>query len=62
MKAFFMLYVEGGNNPKVKHETLEAILIEAERLARLTQKKVHILKSLSTFEVEEQPIKRILHF
>lgn len=46
LDTFFMIHVDGGSAPVFRHYTLSAAITEAERLARLTNKKVHILVSL----------------
>lgn len=46
MKKFWMVYVEDGYSPQVKHESISAAATEAERLARLSPGKgVHVLES-----------------
>lgn len=45
MKTFYMIYVEGGSTPAVKHNDSMDALKEAERLATMTKKKVYILKA-----------------
>jgi hypothetical protein len=52
MRSFFyMLYVEGGGAPTKKHEGDDAEASakrEAERLARLTGQRVHVLRSVAS--------------
>jgi hypothetical protein len=48
---FYMIYVEDGNNPFVKHETLESAEKEAKRLAEKTKKKTWVLCTLKSYEV-----------
>lgn len=43
---FFMLYVEGGSAPTFRHYTIGSAQDEAERLARVTNKKVHVMAAL----------------
>ena len=45
MKTFYMIYVEGGNAPAIKHNDNIDALREAERLAIKTQKKTYVLKA-----------------
>lgn len=45
MKTFYMIYVEGGNTPAVKHNNPIEAQREAERLATMTRKKTYILKA-----------------
>jgi len=42
-RSFYMIYVEGGNAPAYKHETIESAKLEAQRLAEKTGKDVFIL-------------------
>jgi len=50
-KPFYMVFVEGQNQPTYKHESLESAEIEAKRLAKLTDKKAYVLCSIKSFEV-----------
>jgi hypothetical protein len=50
-ESFYMLYVEGGDSPTFKHETLEGAETEAKRLAQLTKQKVIILTTIKSFEI-----------
>lgn len=45
MKTFYMIYVEGGSTPTVKHDNPVDAQKEAERLAIKTKKKTYILKA-----------------
>ena len=45
MKTFYMIYVEGGSTPTVKHNNPIDAQKEAERLALRTNKKTYILKA-----------------
>ena len=45
MKTFYMIYVEGGSTPAVKHNNPIDAQQEAERLAIRTKKKTYILKA-----------------
>lgn len=45
MKTFYMIYVEGGSTPAVKHNNPIDAQREAERLALRTNKKTYILKA-----------------
>lgn len=40
---FYMVFVEGGNNPTYKHETYESAEKEARRLAERTGAEAYIL-------------------
>ena len=44
-KKFWMCYVEGANLPAVQHWNLTAVIAEAERLARKTNKDVFLLEA-----------------
>ena len=48
----YMCYVVGGRNPTYRHDTLESAEIEAERLAKITNTQVIILKSYLEVMVE----------
>ena len=44
-KPFYMLHVEGGSAPTVKHATIEDARKEAERLVKKENKPVYLLKA-----------------
>lgn len=48
MDLFYMLYVEGGGAPTHQHRSPENAKQEAERLARQTGRRVHVLKSVAS--------------
>jgi len=48
MDKFWMLYVEGGQSPTHKHFDKNAAKIEAERLARISNERVHVLESVAS--------------
>ena len=52
-KAFYMVYLDGGNNPKYIHQTLEQAEIEAKRLAKEYKKKAFVLTTIKSFEINE---------
>jgi len=52
-KAFWMIYVEGGNSPNYRHETRESALEEAKRLARNTHRKAYILESTGYMKLKD---------
>ncbi len=58
-KVFFMCFGEGGNSPAVKHDSLLIARQEAERLTRLTHKKVYVLKVIECVELLEVTWKTI---
>jgi len=49
---FFMVYVEGQNQPKYKHSTHDSALAEAKRLAKLTEKPAYVLAPITTVELD----------
>lgn len=49
--SFFMLYVEGAGAPTFRHYSLSSASIEAERLARVTGRKVHLLAQVDSCQV-----------
>ena len=52
-RCFWMLYVEGKESPRHKHFTLPEAEVEAERLARLTGKRVFALEAFAFVEIEK---------
>lgn len=54
--GFFMIFVEGGGAPTIRHESAEAVASEAERLAKLTDKNVFVLMAVSKCKADENPI------
>ena len=55
-EKFWMLYVEGASSPTTKHHTETEAKKEAERLAKTTRKRVHVLEMTSFCEISEAPI------
>jgi hypothetical protein len=55
---FWMLAVDDAGSPTVRHYTEEDAVIEAERLARHTKRKVFMLRSMGIFEVAPTPVTR----
>lgn len=51
-KIFWMLLVEGTGSCQAKHYTQAEMETECERLARAHGKKVHILKTVGSMELE----------
>ena len=51
--SFFMLYMEGGDAPTYKHPTLSSAKTEAERLAKLFGKKIYILCTYQSVQLNE---------
>ena len=52
-ETFFMVYVEGESSPTYKHLTIESADTEAKRLAKLLNKKVYVLCTIKSFELNE---------
>lgn len=50
---FYMVFVEGGQSPKVKHATQEQASTEAYRLAKDTGKTVYVLIAGHGYSVPE---------
>lgn len=48
-----MVFVEGGNPPTYKHHDLESAETEAQRLAKLTNKKVYVLTTIKSYKLSE---------
>jgi hypothetical protein len=51
--TFFMVYLQGGDNPKYIHSTLESAETEAKRLSRNFKVKAFVLCSIKSFEIME---------
>ena len=47
MKTFYMVYVQGGENPRYIHTEYHSAAAEAERLTVLTEKDSFILKAVA---------------
>jgi len=47
-KRFWMCFVEGGNSPKHRHTDYRLAVQEAERLARVTCRRVHLLNNTAS--------------
>lgn len=54
---FWMVYVESGDTPKVKHLTRQSAKEEAARLANKTGKVVYILEAIGGCQVQN-----VIHF
>lgn len=57
---FYMIFVEGGNTPAVKHSNYKLAEIEAKRLAEVTGKKAYILCTVRSFEVNKFVVEDII--
>jgi hypothetical protein len=51
--VFYMVYLEGQNNPAYKHPTEQGATIEARRLSKLHNLKAYVLITLKTVEFTE---------
>lgn len=47
-ETFYMVFVEGGNRPAYKHQTIEAATNEAIRLMKITDRQATVLCSIKT--------------
>jgi hypothetical protein len=56
-EGFYMVFLEGGNTPAVKHEGLQKAKQEAIRLTLLHGKKAYVLESVQSFEVTQVTVK-----
>ena len=52
LEKFYMVFMEGGNNPAYQHETLEKAEKEAKRLAKVHEKKTYVLATIKSFELD----------
>ena len=50
---FWMVYSEGGQSPKAKHDSERSAAEEAHRLAKLNGRPAYVLESISGYEVPE---------
>ena len=57
---FYMIFVEGGNAPAVKHSNYNLAEIEAKRLAEVTGKKAYILCTVRSFELNKFVVEDII--
>ena len=53
-QSFFMVFVEGGNNPTRRHYTLEIAENEAKRLTEKSGLKSWVLCSIKSFSIPEK--------
>jgi hypothetical protein len=49
--AFWMVYVEHGEAPTVRHKTMVEAQKEAMRLTERTKRPTHVLKSVGCYEI-----------
>jgi hypothetical protein len=57
MQSFFMVYLDGGDSPTWRHQTLESAEQEAKRLSKLFGKKAYVLCTIKSVEIVEFHIK-----
>jgi hypothetical protein len=50
-KPFYMVFVEGGNTPQVKHEEYNDAFLEMVRLSKKENKKSYVVKVVSMCEL-----------
>ena len=47
--VFYMVYVQGGHSPTIKHTSRRSASIEAERLTKATKMPTYVLKAVGMF-------------
>ena len=52
MKKFWMVFVEGGQTPAVKHNDIGKAMSEAERLATIKHKPAHVLECVASCQLK----------
>jgi hypothetical protein len=52
---FYMVYVDGGNNPSKQHATIDEACDEARRLARYTKRTAFVLEAVCGYRIPEEP-------
>jgi len=52
-QTFYMVWVEGANNPVFRHSTIEGAETEAKRLAEMTGSKAYVLCSIKSVELSK---------
>ena len=58
-QAFFMVYLDGGDSPRVRHLTESIAVAEALRLATLTGKAAYVLRATRRFRRPEPVVEEI---
>ena len=53
---FWMVFVDGAGGPARKHPSLEAAMVEAERLTRKTHKSVYLLRPIMVVDEADHPV------
>lgn len=53
-QSFFMVFLENGNDPTFRHNTLEGAEKEAKRLTELTGRKSWVLCSIKSISVPQK--------
>ena len=56
MEQFWMCWVADNSAPRYRHETKPGAMVEAERLARLTEKHVFLLEATAVCKLSPSPI------
>lgn len=57
----YMVFVEGGSNPRMVHTSYAAAKAEAERLAKRTARKATVLKIVARVEVQHRQPDVVTH-
>ena len=52
MKKFWMIFVEGGQTPAVKHDDIGKAMVEAERLATMERRPAHVLECVASCQLK----------
>lgn len=61
-KGFFMVWIEGNNQPKTKHNSIDEATAEAERLILKTNsKKAFVLQAIQQIEVETVKVTELFY-
>ncbi len=57
MEKFWMVYLENGNSPTFRHNSIESARQEAERLTRQTGRRAYVLETRQAVELAPAPVK-----
>lgn len=53
-QIFFMVFIEGKDNPAHKHTTKESAEFECRRLVKITKRKGYVLKVIRSIELHPE--------
>lgn len=53
-REFYMVFLEGGNTPSYKHDSISSAIAEAKRLTELHGKKSYVLGTIKSFRLPEK--------